>query len=241
MIFILVILLSSTVGTVFAIKPEKPPGKPENPGPKPPTPPTLYWFYISIGEDGDDVVLVDPQPLTIVSTVDSCGWNWPPEKGTKSGGWSADPSAPWNPGPPDCGIYEVNLTPSVGQPSPEVPDQIDADYYTIHHSWSSRRIREYDNQPIDFWELNIGWGVNHENPDDTSGIRFLRMWTDWGPELEGEYSPEGEVEEWFVNFNDASWELWGVDEDWYGYLMTRGTIQNGFYVTIEKGALVEAS
>ena len=32
-----------------------------------------------------------------------------------------------------------------------------------------------------------------------------------------------------------------ADEDWYGYLMTRGTIQNGFYVTIEKGALVEAS
>ncbi len=237
----LLLLLSSTIGKIVAIKPEKPPGKPDNPGSNPPPPPTLYWFYISIGDEGDDVVLESPPTLEVVSTVDSCGWNWPPEKGTKSGGWTADPSAPWHPYPPDRGSYVINLTPSPGQPLPDLPDLIDADYYTIHHQWSSRpiKINDYDRQPINFWELNMHWGRTYSNPPDYTGLRYLRIWTDWGPEIEGDYYPkEGEVEVWTVDFNGASWELYGHYADGTGYLLTEGTIVNGFDVTIVKGEIV---
>lgn len=231
-VFVLTVLLllSSTIGTIVAEKPDKPPGKPDNLGPKPPPPPTLYWFYISIGDEGDDLVLESPPTLEVVSTVDSCGWNWPPEKGTRRGGWSADTSSPWNP-IPDC-LFNVNIN-----AEPYLPMLgINPDIFSITHYWSFQREKgEFDNQPIDFWELNIRWGGFETNPEEH---RFLRMHTDYGPELEGDYFPEGEVEEWIVDFNGAIWELYAHDEEGNRYLLIEGTIVTGFDVTIVKGDIV---
>lgn len=218
------------IGTIAAQKPTNP-GKPDNKGPKPPTPPPKYWFYISIGQEGDDVVLVNP-PITAISYVDTCGWNWPPKAKTKHGGWNADPH---NYIDPDvgCGTYNVNLE------APGLPAWgVEADTYSISHYWSYQRVREFGNQPIDFWEFYLIWGHSETDPLDYSNLRWLRIHTDWGPELEGDYYPEGEVEEWIVDFNGAIWELLAFYEDGTGYIVDEGTIVNGFTVTIEKGDLV---
>ena len=225
----LLLLLSSTIGIIVAEKPDKPPGKPDNPGPKPPTLPPLYEFYVSIGETGDDLDLVSSEYITMVSHVDSCGWNWPPKKGIRSGGWSADTSSPWNP-LPDF-IFAVNIVADPYLPAPVV----EPDIFYISHYWSYQKVIEFGNQPIDFWELMLSWGF-----EDHNSARTLRIWTDWGPEMEGEYAlnAEGEVEVWTVDFNNAIWELYAYDENYYGYLLADGTIGTGFDVTIVKGDLV---
>ena len=215
------------IGTIAAKKPTNP-GNPDNKGPKPPTPPPLYEFYISIGQDGDDVFLSEPGFLTMVSHIDSCGWNWPPKKGTRYGGWSADTSSPWNP-IPDC-LFNVNI-----DAEPYLPTlDINPDIFYIIHYWSYQSVREFGNQPIDFWELMLSWGF-----EDPGSARTLRIWTDWGSDMEGEYAlnAEGEVEMWTVDFNGASWELYAYDENYYGYLLIGGTIGTGFDVTVEKGDL----
>jgi len=222
-----IVLLSSMIGTIAAKKPTNP-GQPDNKGPKPPPPPPLYEFYISIGQTGDDLVLVDG-PLIVQSRVDTCGWNWPPEKGTKYGGWSADTSSPWNP-IPDC-LFNVNID---AEPYLPVPG-VNSDIFSISHYWSYRRVIEFDNQPIDFWELMLSWGF-----EDSNSARTLRILTDWELNMEGEYTlnDEGEVIMWTVHFNGANWELYAYNEEYYGYLLTEGTIENGFDVEIIKGDLV---
>ena len=197
-----------------------------------PPPPPKYEFYIWIGSEDDDVIL-DNDPLTVVSHVASCGWNWPPKPGTNSGRWGADLNRFFDP-VSDCGIYYVNL-----DASPDLPDRIHADSFSIRHNWSFKRDpREYNRQPWDFWEFYFMWGWDLNNPEDYSKVRILKIWTDWGSELEGDYFPEGEVEVWTVDFNGASWELGAAHDDGTGYTLTEGTIQNGFDVTIVKGPAI---
>jgi hypothetical protein len=227
------LLLSLNMGTTIAEKPAKPPGKPENPGPphpSPPPPPPKYEFYITIGLSEDDVFLENP-PLTVVSYVNTCGWYWPPESGTNSGGWSADLNRFFDP-VPNCGIYNVNL-----EAPPDLPDRIYADSFSIYHSWSSKRDpREYNRKPWDFWEFYFMWGWDLNNPEDYSNVRILRIWTDWGIEPEGNYDSIAEI--WTIDFNGASWELGAAHDDGTGYKLDDGTISHGFTVTIVKGELV---
>ena len=225
-VLILALLLSTMIGTTVG-------KKPDNPGQQPPPPPPKYEFYISIGSPGDDVVLVSPTYLTVVSTVDSCGWNWPPKTGTRHGGWSADTSSPWNP-IPDC-LFDVNIVAEPYLPTLE----INPDIFSISHYWSYQRVKgDFGNQPIDFWELRLYWGYSYSDPPDYSNFRLLTIWTDWGPELEGAHFPDGEVEVWTVDFKDAIWELMTFNEEGVGQVVAEGTIVNGFDVIIEKGDIV---
>lgn len=228
----LLLLLSLMIGIIAAEKPAEP-GKPDNKGPKPPPPPPIYEFTISIGLPGDDFVLVSgvegegEEPyLEAEAHVDGCGWYIPPTNPrARSGGWSAHLPRSWPPEPGECGVYAVNLD---GMD----PMTIEAQSFHIQRFWMSQKVREFNRQPVDFWELYITWGW-HEEPEQRN-LQLLRVETDWDFDPDGTYYPI--EDKWEVDFNGASWELMAFDEDGSnGQVVNNGKVENGFTVTIIKG------
>jgi hypothetical protein len=218
----LILLLSSMIGTVVWAKPGRPP----------PPPPELYKFTIMIGTEGEDMVLVDPEFLEVEASVSSCGWHYPYAKGTRGGGWYAYLNSLFEPPAGEfgeCGIYNVM---NLELPS-EISDIIDAQGFWISHTWERGRK--------DYWELSIFWGAEwneagqYLDPDDSW---VLTVRTNLDSNLEGTYDSVNEV--WEVNFNGAIWELIDFEESTsepgvgYGHLDTSGTIIHGLTVTIDK-------
>jgi len=233
---ILMFLLSAIIGTVFATPPENR-GPPEGKGPQPPTIPPKYEFTIEIGTEGDDIFLASPPFLTVETYADTCGWYIPPTNPkARSGGWDAHLPSSWPAEPGVCGEYEVNL-------DGMNPMTIVAQSFNIGRLWISQKVREFDRQPVDFWEIYVGWGVVQVDEDewDYSNAWGLRIWTDWDFDPDGTYDPI--EDKWVVDFSGASWEL--VDYEnmegggGIGHVELSGTIVNGFDVAIVKGDLVD--
>lgn len=237
-ILVVMLLLSSMIGTTVCA--EKP-GKPDNPRPPsqtPPPEPQEFEFYISIGEDGSDVFLTSGS-LVVEGLVPTSGWYWSPEKNTKSGSFCLEQNR-FRDSVPNCGIFDVNLV-----YPPDLPALITADSFTISHQWVSR-IRIADSKPskaipIDIWDFYITWGWSETDPEDYSNLRMFRVYTDLNAEQEGTYHPEtADTPDWWeIDFNGASWELLAFSEECYGYLLAGGTIEDGFTVAIMKGPEIQ--
>jgi len=238
----LMLLLSSMIGTIAAEKPANP-GKPDNKGPKPPPIPPTFEFTISIGLPVDDFFLVsgvempgeDPY-LEAEAYADTCGWYIPPTNPrARSGGWDAHLPRSWPPEPDECGVYAVNLD---GMD----PMTIEAQSFHIGRFWLSQKVREFNRQPVDFWELHILWGVKltTDGVADYDDAWRLRVWTDWDFDPDGTYYPEP-IDKWEVDFNGASWELIDYENiesepgGGRGHVELSGNVSNGFTVTIAKG------
>ena len=128
-------LLSPAIGIAARGKPDKPPGKSEQPPPE-------TKFRISIGVEGEDVVLTQPESFDVVTAVD--GW-YPKEKGKpRSGSWGIPP---WE---ERDGYYTMQPVYS------EENETFLTDFYNgelaqlvgLEHHW---------NRQEDFWHIDINW------------------------------------------------------------------------------------
>lgn len=213
--FVWALLLALLFSSMIGIAAGKKPNKPGPPGEQPP--PETFMFEIWI--EGPDVVLDYPDCLTAEAYVDGCGW-YPPKKGTRSGGWSADLNNFVRP-EDECGMYTANL------PAPVGSLEIDATSFYISRYWNLH-ARGMDNEwmHMDFWEFGISWDWYGEGDLD---YYVLRVWTDWNAEQEGTYDPDNDM--WIVDFIDASFEF-GLVEGGYIENPLHGTLS--FTVTIDK-------
>ena len=206
---LLALLTSLLTGIVVAPKPDKP-GKP------PFEPPPIQYYMFSIDMEGQELDLVSPDNLEVVSYADDSGWYLAPAKKIKAVDWHAYLNEFWpRLEEEECGKYTTDLV--------NVPASIDAQNFDINCYWTltPHKGLGYDGQPANFWEIDITWGW-HEDDWDPSDVHHLRVWTDYGAEAEGTYHPDDDM--WIIYFSGASWELWASDAEGYGHLTDWGTI-----------------
>ena len=204
-VLLLMLLLSSMIGTIVAVKPENP-GTPDNKGPKPGE---TWDLTIYIGEADDDIVLQNP-PLSAEDVPCSAGlWNIPdPEaKGNGRKGryvsaqlllskWLGD----------DCGTYTVadELLGTNSDKEETWLDEVIPDNPEYH-------LVEVDIghqvNPLgqDYWWFRLIWNPQVPDPDEWGGY-WLCAWTDKG--ADGEVMPP-EGNELVIQFEEVDAVLTG--------------------------------
>lgn len=204
-VLMLILLLSSMIGTsVWAGKPEKP-GKPDNPGK-----PVETWdlqvqigMKNQVGEPMEDIVLMAPVYLLAEDVSCSGGlWDFPDEPKGKSGKdgkleyinadftlyrWYDETEDKWV--GPDCGFYHLGSVFGTNNDGGGVyldgiiPE--DPEYHVVQVT-----IGHYVHSDLeqDYWRLMLIWAP--KQPDNTLERYILCAWTneDFVPEVE---PPEG--------------------------------------------------
>lgn len=205
-VLMLMLLFSSTVGTIVAVKPEKP-GKPVE----------TWDLKIWVGVMGEDIVLTSPvhvggEPygdIYLEAEAVPCSgglWDIPKGKGFKgsvsaqvdlyrwfeSGEWIGDPT---------CGTYYLNTVEGVN--SDGVTTYLDefhhdSEYYTITGFIVGHLI---DRLGQDYWWFWLQW-VEGPPFDENSNWYHLYAWTNMDANEEGMH-PENEPDVWLVEFYEA--------------------------------------
>lgn len=173
-------------------------GKPASPG----KPVETWDLTIWIGEDGEDLVLTDPEYLFAEDVPCSGGlWDLPKKKGEKPNpsnflAASVDLMAYYG---DNCGTYQ--LADLMGYNSAGEEAWLVGDFHLETYEVAYVRI-EHLVSPMgegkDFWRVYIHWVVN---PDPNSYAFYeFRAWTNRDYNLEGTLSEE---EGWVIPFNGA--------------------------------------
>jgi len=233
---LLILLVSSMIGTTVWAKPVKP-VKPDKPG-KPSDPePVIADYNIWIGAVGQDIILDSPSPLSVENVV---GGDWlpPPTKGKpqKETFWGINFIG--ETGDENC---TYTIAPVLGVPPNEtvllseelashgIDDKTESPLFMIKHTRSRRGGVE------DYWEIGIAWQVGHE-PNIGPHIHGIICMTNIDAELEGEYYETTDT--WIVTFEDA--EAWLIENvDGSGDMSVPWAGRLSFTVTIER-TLVES-
>ena len=206
-VLLLMLLLSSMIGTIVAVKPDSPPGKPDNTGPKPDE---TWNLEIQIGTAGEDIVLQDP-PLSAEDVPCSAGlWNIPdPDQKGKSrrGSYVSAQFSLVKAFGDDCGTY--TLAHKLGTNSYNEPDTYldlvipgSTEYYLTEVD-----IGHYANPDLgqDYWWFRLIWNPQVPVPGEWGGYA-LYVWTDKGSD--GEVMPP-EGNELVIPFEDVDAVLTG--------------------------------
>jgi hypothetical protein len=206
-ILMLILLVSSMIGTTVGAKS----GKPDNPGKPKPSPPETATFRIWIGAEGENVALTSPDYFDVVTTDE--GW-YPKAKGKpRSGLWKI----PW-----EIPLGEERTGSYVMQPIySEANGTVLTDFYhdepaqlvELHHHWGRWE---------DYWHIGINWTSDIDNDGKLDPLILIGS-TDRGPELEGSYNAASDM--WTVTFTATNADFgvgWCDDAAcwlyWYGNL-----------------------
>ena len=198
-VLMLMLLLSSTLGTNAAKKPAEPPGKPDNLG----KPVETWDLEIWIGIDGEDIVLQNP-PLSAIDVPCSFGlWNIP-DPDTKGNGRkdryvSAQLYLVTDLGD-DCGTYTMKHVEGTNSYNEQQAwlDEVIPD--NTQHYLNEVDIGHQKN-PLqqDFWWFRLIWSPEVCNPDEWGGYQ-LYAWTN--KDSEGEVMPP-EGNELAISFEEV--------------------------------------
>ncbi len=189
----LILLVSSMIGTTVWAKPGKPPPKPE-----------AANFEIRIGEGTEDITLNPPNDFLYVEDVIGGYWLPPPTKGKKNiEVWSVSLGPE---GGDYCGKYVINeeeldtLLNGKG-----VDSELEAYRFSIYHATQSHpRLGEED-----YWHIGIQWEAGtFEIPDPPYVLTYFLILsgdTNTNTAWEGEYNETTDT--WTVHFNNARFWL----------------------------------
>jgi hypothetical protein len=201
------LLLSPAIGIVVGGKPDRP-GKPEPPSPETAT------FRMSIGVEGEHVVLMEPEYFDVVTSVE--GWYLKEKGKTRQGSWGIPV------GEDRYGSYTMQNVYSVENDT----------YMTDFYDGELAQLVGFEhhlNLKQDYWRIGISWTTDLDGNGELDPL-ILAGETDRGPEREGSFDSENDV--WTVTFTttNAYFVVGWCDGStcwtyWCGYLEFTITIQ----------------